>query len=29
MVCEEDVHLSCIIIMFKFSKISIAYEETK
>jgi hypothetical protein len=29
MVCEEDVHLSSIIIMLEFSKISIAREETK
>jgi hypothetical protein len=29
MVCEEDVHSSSIIIMFEFSKISIAHEETK
>jgi len=29
MVCEDDVHLSSIIIMFEFSKISIAHEETK
>jgi hypothetical protein len=29
MVCEKDVHSSSITIMFEFSKISIAHEETK